>query len=218
MHSMLIIGLGDFGHHLCVNLVKMKNEVLLMDKSEEALEDLQDIAAECIIGDCTSKTVLEKVGVRNFDVCFVCVGSDFKSNLIIVTLLKELGAQYIVSQTDDAMLEKLLLNNGANDVIHPNKSAATRAAVSYSSSHIFDYLKLRGGYSIYEITPLKDWIGKSIMESDIRAKYETYIIGIITPDKKTNIMPSPDSVIHAEDRLMILTHEKTMEKFIRSKF
>ncbi len=218
MHSMLVIGLGDFGHHLSINLVKMKNEVLLVDKNEEAMDDLRDLACECLIADCTSRSALEKIGVRNFDICFVCIGSDFKSNLIIVTLLKELGAKYIVSQTDDTMLENLLLKNGANDVIHPNKSAATRAAVSYSSTHIFDYLKLRGGYSIYEITPLKEWVDKSIMESDIRAKYDTYIIGIIPQDGKTDIMPSPHAVIRSNDRLMILTHESTMEKFIKNKF
>ncbi len=214
MKSMLIIGLGDFGHYLCKHLVEMKNEVLIMDKSEEALDDLTEIASGSIIADCTSKSALAGVGVSAFDVCFVCIGTDFKSNLIIVTLLRELGAKYIVSQTDDEMLEKLLLNNGANDVIHPNKHAAIRAAVSYSSEHIFDYVPLRAGYSIYEITPLRSWAGKTILDSQIRKKYDAYIISISRADGTTIVMPKPDEVIYAEDKLMALTHEKTMEKLI----
>ncbi len=215
MKSMLIIGMGDFGHHLCRHLVEMKNEVMIMDKNEEALEDLLEITSGHLIADCTSKSVLSKIGVRDFDMCFVCIGSDFKSNLIIVTLLKELGAQYIVSQTDDEMLERLLLNNGANEVIHPNKDSAIRAAVKYSDEHVFDYLQLKAGYSIYEITPIREWIGKNILESKIRSKYDTYVIGIIDNKDKTTIMPAPDTVIHKTDRLMVLAHANTMEALLK---
>ncbi len=215
MKSMLLIGLGDFGHHLCRHLLKMKNEVLIVDKNEEAIEDLVDFASNSLIADCTSKSVLEGIGVSNFDMCFVCIGRDFRSNLIIVSTLKELGAKYIVSETDDEMLEKLLLNNGANEVVHPNKDSAIRSAVKYSSEHIFDYLHLSAGYSIYEITPLKNWVGRSIISSKIREKYDTYIIGIKKSDHKTNIMPSPDTVISDTDKLLILAHEKTMDQLLK---
>lgn len=215
MKSMLIIGLGDFGHHLCRHLVHMKDEVLIMDKDEAALDDLQDIANTRLIADCTQKSALERVGVANFDICFVCIGSDFKSNLIIVSLLKELGARYVVSQTDDEVLAKFLLNNGADEIIHPNKDSAMRAAVKYSSEHIFDYVNLKGGYSIYEITPLDEWVGKSILQSEIRDKYNTYIIGILSVDSGTTVMPSPNTVIRHDDRLMVLAHETTMKKLLK---
>ena len=111
MKSMLIIGLGDFGHHLCRQLVEMKNEVMVVDKNEAALDDVHDIVSSRIIADCTSRSVLEKIGVRNFDVCFVCIDADFKTSLMIVSMLKELGAKRVVSQTDDDVLAKFLLKN-----------------------------------------------------------------------------------------------------------
>ncbi len=215
MKSMLVIGLGDFGHHLCRHLQQMKNEILAIDKSEEALEDLEEVVSSRLIADCTSKNTLERIGVRNFDLCFVCIGGDFKSNLIIVSLLKELGAKYVVSETDDEMLGRLLLSNGADEIIHPNKDSARRAAVKYSSEYVFDYLKLKGGYSIYEITPLKEWIGKSIVASRIRERFDTYIISVISADEQTSVMPSPDTVIQGTDRLMVLTHEETMKNLLR---
>ncbi|MDO4633376.1 MAG: TrkA family potassium uptake protein [Eubacteriales bacterium] len=215
MKNMLIIGLGDFGHYLCRYLLRMKNEVMAIDKSEEALEDLQNLVSNRLIADCTSRTALTRVGVSNFDMCFVCVGSDFKSNLIIVTLLRELGAKYIVSQTDDEMLERLLLNNGADEVIHPNRDSARRASVKYSSEHIFDYQRLRDGYSIYEITPLRDWIGKSPRQCDIQNKYHVYIIGILSDNGKANYMPNPDITIQSSDKLLALMHETTMEQLLK---
>ncbi len=210
MKSMLVIGCGDFGHYLVRHLVKMKNEVLVVDQSEEALEDLTDYVSGTIIADCTSKNALEQIGVENFDMCFVCIGSDFRNNLIIVNHLKELGANYVVTETDDEMLEKLLLNNGANEVIHPNSDSAQRAAVKYSSEHIFDYLKLRGGYSVYEITPLDEWVNKKILETNMRKEYNISIIGIVSQSGETKMIPDPETVISRTDRLFIVAHEDTI--------
>lgn len=215
MKSILIIGLGDFGHHLCRQLVKLKNQVFVVDKSEQALDDVKDIASTRLVADCSSKAVLENIGVSNFDICFVCIDSDFKSNLIIVSLLKELNAKYVISQTNDDILDKFLLKSGADEIIYPNKDSAIRAAVKYSSEHIFDYIEIKSEYSIYEISPVKSWINKSIIESNIREKYDTYIIGIIDEFGKTLMMPAPKTIIKATDHLMVLAHDKTIEKLLK---
>lgn len=215
MKSMLIIGLGDFGHHLCTQLVHMKNEVMIIDKDENAVDDLKGIVNSSLIADCTSRKVLEKIGVNNFDMCFVCIDSDFKSSLIIVDSLKELGARYIVCQTDNHTLSKFLLANGANEIIYPNRDSAVRCAVKYSSEHIFDYVNLTAEYSIYEISPIRDWIGKTILESKIREKYDTYIIGVTSEDGITKMMPSPNTILCATDHLMVLAHEKTIQLLLK---
>lgn len=215
MKSMLIIGLGDFGAHLCRRLVAMKNEVFVIDKDERALSELKDVTENRLIADCTSRAALESVDVPSFDICFVCIDSDFKSSLIVVDLLKELRAHHIVCQTDDDTLAKFLLRNGADEIIYPNSDSAIRAAVKYSSEHIFDYIELKAEYSIYEITPLPEWVGKSIISSRIRERYDTYIICINSKDGGVNVMPAPQSVIHEGDHLMVLAHAKTIAKLVR---
>ena len=35
MKSILIIGMGKFGHHLCENLLKLGNDVMAVDISED---------------------------------------------------------------------------------------------------------------------------------------------------------------------------------------
>lgn len=215
MKSILIIGLGNFGHYLCRDLAELKNEIMIVDKDEAALEDLLDIATSSLIADCTRESVLRRIGVRNFDLCFVCIGGDFQSNLEVTSLLKDLGAKYVISQAGNEVHAKFLLRNGADEIIHPNKDAALRAAVKYNNDHIFDYIDLVGGYSVYEITPLREWVDRSILASDIRAKYDTYVIGIIGKDGSTNIMPSPSAVIRADDHLMVLAHEDTISKLVK---
>ncbi|MCD8198091.1 MAG: TrkA family potassium uptake protein [Lachnospiraceae bacterium] len=213
--SFLIIGLGDFGKYLCRDLAKMKNEIMIVDKDERALEDLLDVATSSLIADCTRESVLKKIGVGNFDVCFVCISHDFQSNLEVTSLLKELGAQYVVSQAANDAHVKFLLKIGADEVIHPNRDSAKRAAVKYNSEHVFDYVDLKGGYSVYEITPLPEWVGRSILDSNIRARYDIYIVAVIRVGGSTEFMPGPQTVIGHGDHLMVLTNEETMENLLR---
>lgn len=215
MKSMLVIGLGDFGHHLCKQLVRMENEVMAIDKNEKAVDDLSEVVHSRLVADCTSQKVLEKIGVSIFDVCFVCIDSDFQSSLIIVDLLKKLNAKHIVCQTENDTLAEFLIRNGADEIIYPDRDSAVRASVKYSSEHIFDYIDLGGEYSIYKISPVKKWIGKSILDSNIREKDNIYIIGINAADGTQNFMPSPNTIIKEDDHLIILANEKTMALLLK---
>ena len=95
MKTVLIIGLGKFGHHLCNDLVRLGNEVMIVDQRESVMEDLLPIVTSAKIGDCTNELVVKSIGVRNFDLVFVCIGDNFQSSLEITSLLKELGAEYV---------------------------------------------------------------------------------------------------------------------------
>ena len=89
MKSILVIGIGRFGKHLCENLVNNGNDVMAVDEIEEKLEDILPIVTSAKIGDCTKEDVLRSFGVRNFDICFVCIGTNFQSSLEITSLLIE---------------------------------------------------------------------------------------------------------------------------------
>ncbi len=198
MKSILIIGMGRFGHHLAQDFLDNGHDVMIMDQFEEKVEDMVPLATSTKIGDCTKEEVLRSVGIANFDVVFVCIGTNFQSSLEITSLLKELGA------------------NGADEVIYPDKDIAQKWAEKYSFDNIFDYIDLPGNFGIYEMSPLKEWVGKTIRESDIAAKYKISILAI----KKKNateisLMPSADYVIKDRDHLMIMAANEVAENIIQ---
>ena len=100
MKSILIIGMGRFGRHLCKNLSQLGNEVMIVDEKEENLEELLPYVVSAKIGDCTNEAVLRSLGVDNFDLCFVCIGTNFQSSLEITSMVKELGGRYVVSKAN----------------------------------------------------------------------------------------------------------------------
>ena len=186
MKTVLIIGMGRFGHHLTNNMISLGNEVMIVDKDESRLEDLTKLISNIKIGDCTNEDVLRSFGVANFDICFVCIGTNFQSSLEITSLLKELGAKYVISQATRDIHAKFLLKNGADEVIYPNRDSAEKLAIRVSNDNLYDYVELDNEYSIYEIPALRQWLGKTIKQTNVRAAFHVYIIGI-KKEYKNNI-------------------------------
>ncbi len=214
MKSILIIGLGRFGQHLCLNLASLGNEIMIVDEREECLEGLLPYVTNAKIGDCTNVEVLKSLGVRNFDICFVCIGTNFQSSLEITSLVKELGAKRVISKANRDIHAKFLLRNGADEVIYPDRDLAERLAIKYSANHIFDYIELTEEFSIYEIPPVPSWIGKSLKQIDVRAKFNISVIGIKNGEE-VSFLPSPEHEFTKDEHLMIIGRKKDVDAILK---
>lgn len=189
MKSILVIGMGRFGQHLCENLGKLDNQIMAVDMQEERLEPVLPYVVSAKIGDCTNELVLKSLGVDNFDICFICIGNNFQNSLEVTSMIKEMGARYVVSKANRDIHARLLLKNGADEVVYPDRDVAEKAAVRYSANHVFDYTELSAGVSIYEILPLPAWAGKSIKELNIRQVYGISIIGVKDTQGHMTMLP-----------------------------
>lgn len=215
MKSVLIIGMGRFGHHLASKFLELDNEVMIIDQDEKKIEDLVPYATSAKIGDCTNPEVLRSLGVGNFDVIFVCIGTNFQSSLEITSLVKEMGGKHVISKATRDIQAKFLLRNGADEVIYPDKDIAEKWAARYSVNHVFDYIELTEDYAIYEIPPLKEWVGKTIRESNIAAQYKVSILSIRDEEGNSNVMPSPDYEIKADEHLVVLAQNSVAEALLK---
>lgn len=211
MKSVLLIGLGRFGKHIAVQLDKLGHEVLGIDIDEKKVNDAIDIVTDAQIGDSTNEAFLRSIGVDNFDVCFVTISNDFQSSLETTYLLKELGASLVVARAERDGQERFLLRNGADKVVYPEKQVANWAAIRYSSDHILDYIALDDKYSIYEVSIPEYWVGKTIVQLDVRKKYGLTIIGL-KKDYNIDFMVQPDTVLTDDTTLLVLGEYKAIQK------
>ena len=212
MKSFLIIGMGNFGHHLLHELSKYKCETMIADIDEEKMSDVLNSVVSAKIADCTSVEVLKTFDVPSFDACFVCVGGNFQNSLEITSQLKELGAKKVISKADEDLQAKFLLRNGADQVIYPERDAAANVAVSESSDSIFDSIRLTQGYGIYEIIPNSKWLGKTIGEMSIRSSYGLNILAVKKGGELT--LPNHDYVFNKNEHLMVLGKEEDVMRII----
>ena len=213
MKSVLMIGMGKFGHLLCKEMVRLGNEIMIVDESEACLTDLVPLVTRAEIGDCTNVEVLRSLDVTSFDICFVCISGNFQDSLEITSQLKELGAKYVVSKAERDIQAKFLLRNGADEVIYPERDTAERSAERYSKDHVFDYIELTDDYGIYEIPVYRGWIGKSIRELDIRAKYQINILGI-KEEEAVDLMPPASYIFNDSQHLLVIGRSKDVERLL----
>ena len=143
---------------------------------------------------------------------FVCIGTNFQSSLEITSLVKEMGGKHVVSKATRDIQAKFLLRNGADEVIYPEKDIAERCAAKYSMDNVFDYIEISSHYGIYEISPMKEWVGKTIRESNIAARFRVTIIGIKREGYESQIMPSADDYIEEGEHLIVLASHETAKK------
>lgn len=211
MKSILVIGMGRLGKHFAGKMLELGNDVMVIDKDDELIEQYSAIFTDSQVGDCRSESVLRAIGVNNFDLCMVAIGEDFQASLEITSMLKELGAKFVVSKAREDRQAKFLKLVGADEVIYPERDVAEKIAMRYNADNIFDFIKLTAEYSIYEIPVVKSWIGGSIASLNIRRKHDINIIGI-KKDGKLMPMPDPDYVFCAEDHLVVIgTSKKVIE-------
>lgn len=207
--------MGRFGHHITRNLAEQGGEVMIVDTDQNKMEDLLPIVTSAKIGDCTNEEVLKTLGVKNFDMCIVCIGTNFQSSLEITSLLKEMGAKHVVSKATRDIHAKFLLRNGADEVIYPDRDIAEKLAVSYSADDIFDYIELGGNYAIYEIPVLKEWVGHSIRELNFRSRYNVNILGTKAGEDKTSLMPTADCVFEGNVHLLVVGTREDVQKILK---
>ena len=142
MKSILLIGLGRFGNHIAAKLNELHHQVMAVDKNEQRINDVLPLVTDAQIGDATNKAFLRSLGVDNYDVCFVAIGDDFQSSLIVTSYLKELGAKKVIARASRNVQRQFLLRNGADGVVYPEEQLAAWTAIRYTSDHILDYIAL----------------------------------------------------------------------------
>ncbi|MDD7643708.1 MAG: TrkA family potassium uptake protein [bacterium] len=203
MKTVLLIGLGRFGKHIAMKMNELHHQVMAVDKNEERVEALLPFVTNAQIGDSTNEEFLKSLGVRNFDLCIVTIGSDFQSSLETTSLLKELGAKLVVSRASRDIHAKFLLRNGADEVLYPERQLASWASIRYTSDHIADYVEIDEDYGIFEVEVPMNWYEKSIRELDIRNRYNVNILGI-KREGKISMNIAPDTQLQENDTIMVL--------------
>ncbi|MDE6505501.1 MAG: TrkA family potassium uptake protein [Clostridia bacterium] len=216
MKSILLIGMGQFGQILGEKLVNMGDEVMIVDKDEDIINPIASKYAGAVIANCMNADNLKTLDIPSFDVCVVTIADDFQSSLEITSILKDLGAKYVVSKANTDIQRKFLIRVGADEVIYPNRDVAEKLAVKLNSQKVYDYIELDSEYSIFELAVPNKWIGKTIMEANPRAVYE---INILTIKKGNKIMPTPtpSTVFEDGDKMVVFGNTEKIIAFTNKK-
>lgn len=199
----VVIGLGRFGSTLAKTVYELGHDVLAIDKDEEKVQDIADHVTHAIQMDATDENALKNVGLRNFDVAVVTIGSDIQASIMATLLTKEMGVNFIIAKAHNEQHAKVLDKIGADKVILPEQDMGVRVAHNLVSSNILDYIELSSEYSIMEIEVLDEWDSKSLKDLELRKKYGINIVAI-KDGNNINVSPNAEERIRKGDIMVAL--------------
>ncbi|MBI5682111.1 MAG: TrkA family potassium uptake protein [Deltaproteobacteria bacterium] len=224
MRRFAVIGLGRFGYSVAKTLVEKGCEVLAIDDDEEKIKDVSDFVTHAVQMDATDEEALRHAGVHYVDIAVVSIGENIEASILIVMTLKEMGVKEVLAKAVTPIHGKVLRNIGVSKVIFPERDMAIKVATSLATPNILEQIELSPQYSIVETSVPKGLAGKTIMESDIKNRFDVNVIAIrkrvpvITeagePDfiEEWNVSPSTDDRIEEGDVLVMIGDNKDLEK------
>jgi trk system potassium uptake protein TrkA len=212
-----VLGLGKFGSEVALQLTADGCEVLAVDQERELVDEMKDSVARAAIGDATDKEALEALGVDTLDGVVVALGESFEDSILTCMNLKELGCRHIIAKVISAQHEKILSKLGVSKVVYPERESARRLAKHLAYASVVDFLPLAPGYSVAEIAPSSEIVGKSLGQSDIRRKYGVQVVAIrsLVPEK-WHLVPDPTMIIKDSDVLIVIGRDEDLKKIARA--
>ena len=210
----VVIGLGRFGGSIVRELISQGANVMAIDSSQERVDDFAQIATQAVVADTTDESVIKSLGLWNFEHVIVAIGEDIQSSILTTLILKELGVPQITAKANNDYHEKVLRKIGADFVVHPERDMGIRIANNMLSNNVLDYLELSDEHSIMEIRVSDRIAGRSLVDLDIRAKYDINIVGI-KRGEQILISPSPTDPFLIGDILLVIGADVDINRFMK---
>jgi len=207
----IVVGLGRFGRAIAETLCQDGAEVLGVDCKMDMVERMRDELTQTIQMDAMDRDALETLGVQDFDIIFVTMGSDIRASGTIVLLLKELGARRIIAKAHDEFHGRMLEKLGADQVLFPERDMGRRVAHSLISGNVIEFMELSTQYSMAEIRPKPEWIGRTLKELAMRSRMDINVVAIRNGDA-VNAMPQPETRINEGDVMLVVISENALKK------
>ncbi len=215
MKQFAVIGCGRFGQSVAKTLFSLGNDVMVIDIDEEKIQEISDSVTHAVQADVMEEFTLKELGISNFDVVIVSMGSNLEASIMATLMAKELGVKRVIAKAQSEIHGKVLSKIGADKVIFPERDMGVRVAHNLVSTNILDFIELSPDYSIAEIACLKEWEDKTLRELRLPTKYGINVMAI-KRDKNINVSPYADDMIKNGDIIVVIGSTQNIRRVEKS--
>lgn len=206
-----VFGLGRFGYAVAKELTASGAEVLAVDSDEAAVNAVKGEIPLCKCADVTDPEVLDRLGVANIDVVIVAMANSFESAVLTTTLCKEIGVKTVIVKCANETHKKILIRVGADRVVFPESESGVRMAKNLVSSGFVDLMELSRGVSMIQLEVRPEWMGKTILELNLRKKYAINVVAI-RKGGSVDVNVRPDTVLEGDMKLIVIANSERLNK------
>lgn len=202
--QIVVLGIGRFGFSLARTLYEMGYEVMAIDLTEKRVQEIAPYVTQAVQGDVTSEILLRDLGIPDFKIAVVAVGSMIETSVMSTILLKKLKAPYIIARAVSDLHGEILQKIGADQVVFPQRDMGRRVAHGVMLTDVVDYMSITKRYGISKIPALPFLTGKELSELGFgqRGKWGVAVL-MIQRGKEMIISPHEHEVVTSNDMLVV---------------
>ena len=200
-----VIGLGNFGFYLASGLSQKGHEVLGIDINPRQVQEIRDQVSRAVIADATDPQALRELELEKMDAVVVSIGSILNSSILATLNVKDMGVKRVIAKAVSDSHGRILQKIGADEIYFPEKDIAQTAAQRLDNPNVLDYLPLMEGYSIAQLAPPREFIGKTLIELDLINKYGIQVVAVkeLVPENVV-LIPTGRYLVKDSDILILL--------------
>ena len=206
-----VFGLGKYGRTIAKELVDSGAEVLAVDTNEEIVNEVIGEIPLCKCADITEPEVIKHLGISNIDVVIIATASNLEASVMATMLCKEAGVKTIIAKCANEMHKKILSRVGADRVVFPEKESGVRLAKNLLSSGFVDIIELSKDVSMIELDVRPEWVGKTLVELNLRKKYSINVVAI-KQNEDVCIDIDPNTLLTDDMNLIVVANVSKLNK------
>lgn len=207
-----VLGMGSFGESVALTLENMGCDVLVMDDSYEKIQDISDKVSYAMKADISDPDALQALGGKNLDGVVVAVSENLEAGIMATMLCKEMGIPLVVAKAKNRLQGAILQRVGADRIVYPEIEMGSRVAKSLVSREFMDWIELSNDYSMVEIAVPDKWVGRTLVDINVRERLGINVVGIIV-NGKIDVTLDPQKPLPEGGILIVIGANDVLEKF-----
>jgi len=208
----VICGYGRIGQTVARDLRAHGVPFVVIEQDPENVNGSGEDHVIYIEGDATEDEALLKAGIERARGLFAALPSNAQ-NAFVTMSARELAPHLtIIARAAEEGAEQKLIRAGADRVVSPYEIGARRIAQCILQPSVIDFIELvtlvpeEGAMVLSEIKvrPGSDLVGKSLLDSEIRARHSSYVVALKKSGGGMDMNPPPTAEISEGDVLVLI--------------
>ncbi len=218
----VLIGMGAFGQEIAYTLKEHHEDIIVMDKNLDVINQMKtdgfDFAVQI---DSTDSSTLSRF-VTADDIVILSMGESFEDNIITVGILTRLKVKKIYTRATKTIHEEILSQMRNTEILFPEKEEGKRFALKLINRDFLFKDEYAPNVYITEIKVPQQFVGKSIIELQIRSHYKVNVIALKTlaekekPNNQTqiNYLGFENEKLTKDHILVVIGKEESINEMI----
>ena len=176
--SIAVLGLGKFGRSLAEGLYSLGMDLMVVDRDPELIREFASKSTVAVCANLENEEELQVLDLKNMDMVVVCMGTFLAPSIMCVVEAKNQGVPFVMAKALSAQMGAILKKVGADQIINPEAESGMRTARALASPTILDLFDVGDNLCMVEMVPDKKWIGKTLLELNLRQKRGINVIAV----------------------------------------